>query len=147
MADAYAEEESEFLKALEEGNRAWNEGDFKRAYGALPEDFEYELAANWPDARTLRGPDEVVAFFEAWRETFPDTRADLREFIQADERTVIVGFKVIGTGERSGVGTTMEIWQVWTLREGLVPVRVSEFHDRRAAIDAAGAREPTEASS
>ena len=143
-----AEQESEFLKAFreiyEEGNRAWNEGDFRRAYGGLPEDFNYDLAPTWPEARPLRGRDEIVAFFRDFRETFPDVQGELGEFIQADERTVIVGFQVVGTGGSSGVRTTMEIWQVWDMAEGLRPVRVREFHDRRAALEAAGAEEAAE---
>ena len=146
MARQAAEQESELLKGFravyEEGNRAWNEGDFKRAYGALPEDFEYELGANWPEgAQTLRGPDEIVAFFEAWHETFPDTRADFREFIQTDERTIVVGFDVHGTGASSGVSAKMEIWQVWEIEEDLRPIRVAEFSNRSAALEAASVQE------
>jgi ketosteroid isomerase-like protein len=135
--------ESEFLRAFrkiyEEGNRAWNEGDFKRAYAALPDDIDYRIAPTWPEARPLRGPDEVVAFFENLREAFPDARTGPLEFIEADERTVIVGFRVIGTGRSSGAGTAMEIWQVWEMREGLIPGRVTEFRERKAALKAAGA--------
>jgi ketosteroid isomerase-like protein len=149
VAAGAGEEESDFLRAFRaiymEGNRAWNEGDFKRAYGALPKNFEYQLAPTWPNARPLRGPDEIVAFFEDWRETFPDTHSGTEfEFIEADERTMIVGFHVTGTGQRSGVQTEMDIWQIWEMGEGMVPVRVTEFPDRRAALEAAGAEEPVE---
>jgi ketosteroid isomerase-like protein len=140
--------ESEFLKAFkqafEEGNRAWNEGDVKRAYAVLPDDLDYRLAPTWPQARVLRGGDEVVAFFEDFQETFPDARTSSHEFMEIDERTVIVGFRVVGTGRSSGAGTAMEIWQVWEIREGLVPARVSEFTNRRAALEAAGVAEPAE---
>jgi len=148
MVQRDADQESELLKAFraayEEGNRAWNEGDFKSAYGGLTEDVEYDLAPTWPHARPLCGHDEIVAFFQDLRETFPDVRTELREFIQLDQQTVIVGLHVLGTGGRSGVGTTMDIWQVWEIREGLRPIRVREFHDRRAAIEAAGAEKPPE---
>jgi ketosteroid isomerase-like protein len=139
---------SEFLKAFkqafEEGNRAWNEGDVKRAYAALPGDLDYQLAPAWPQARVLRGGDEVVAFFEDFQETFPDARTSSHEFIEVDERTVIVGFRVTGTGRTSGAGTAMEIWQVWELREGMVPFRVREFNHRAAALEAAGAENTAE---
>jgi ketosteroid isomerase-like protein len=148
MVERNADQESELLKAFraayEEGNRAWNEGDFKRAYGGLTEDVEYDLAPTWPHARPLRGHDAIVAFFKDLRETFPDVRGEPRAFIQADEQTVIVGLHVLGTGGRSGVGTTMDIWQVWEMREGVRPVRVREFRDRRAAMAAAGAEKPAE---
>jgi ketosteroid isomerase-like protein len=137
--------ESEFLKAFkqafEEGNRAWNKGDVKRAYAVLPDDLDYQLAPAWPEARVLRGGDEVIAFFEDFQETFPNARTSSHEFIEVDERTVIVGFRVTGTGRSSGAGAEMEIWQVWELREGMVPLRVREFQKRAAALEAAGAEQ------
>ena len=123
----------------EEGVRAWNAGDFRRAYGALPEDFEWRLASTWPHTKgTLRGPDEVVSFFEEFREMFPDARVDGHEFVEVDERRVIVGFRVTGTGRSSGASTEMEIWQLWEVAEGLVPVRMTEYISREAALEAAG---------
>jgi ketosteroid isomerase-like protein len=135
-----AEPESELLKGFrslyEEANRAWNKGDFRGAYGGLPEDFDYDLAPTWPGARPLRGPDEVVAFFEDFGGTFPDARAELREFMQAGPQAMIVGFEVTGTGESSGARTAMEVWQVWELQGG-APRRVREFLDRGSALQAA----------
>ena len=56
------------LRSLfEQGNRAWNKGNFERAYQFLGDDFEYELASTWQQARPLRGRAEVVEFFEDFR--------------------------------------------------------------------------------
>ena len=133
---------SEFGRALrtlyEEGNRAWNEGDFERAYQTLGEESEYELAPTWPQTRPLRGRDEVVKFFEDFRETFPDARAGPLEFVEVSERRLIVGFPVVGTGRASGVRIDMEVWQVWHLGEAHMPIRVNEYADRAAALRAAG---------
>ena len=143
-------EESELLKAFreafEEGNRAWNEGDVERAYAVLPDRLEYRLSPTWPEARILRGRDEVVAFFQAFQETFPDARTESYEYLEAGEGTVIVSFRVIGSGRSSGAGTEMEIWQVWKLRElddGLTVTSVSEFNDRQEALEAARIGEPS----
>jgi ketosteroid isomerase-like protein len=139
-------EETELLKAFreafEEGNRAWNAGDVKRAYAVLPDELEYRLSPTWPEARMLRSRDEVVAFFEDFQETFPDARTTAHEFIEAGGGVVIVGFRVSGSGRTSGVGTEMEIWQVWkvlTLDDGLTTTSVTEFSDRQEALEAAGA--------
>ena len=122
----------------EEGVRAWNAGDFRSAYGALPEGFEWRLAATWPNTKgTLRGPDEVIAFFGELREMFPDARVDRHEFVDVDERRVIVGFVVTGTGRSSGASTEMEIWQLWEVSEDLVPSRMVEYDSREAALEAA----------
>jgi hypothetical protein len=134
--------ESEFARAMrsvfEQGNRAWNEGDFERAYRALGDDFKYNLAPDWPHARALSGRAEVVEFFKDSREAFPDARSGPLEFVEVGERRVIVGFPVVGTGRTSGVRSEMEIWQVWELAEEGTPERVNEYPDRAAALRAAG---------
>jgi SnoaL-like protein len=134
---------SELLSVFREpylaGNRALNEGDFKRAYAALPDDFEYNLALTWPNVRPLHGPDEIVPFFEDFHETFPDVRTQITvtELIPIDQRTMVTGFEVTGTGRTSGARVEMEIWQVWEFDERMLPRRLVEFHDRSAAFDAA----------
>src|SRR5918997_1344670 len=92
-----------------DAQRAWNEGDIERAYQALDDDVEYNLAPTWPEARPLRGRAEVVKFFRALRETFPDARAGPAQVVEGDERRVIVGFPVVGTGRASGVRIDIEI--------------------------------------
>jgi ketosteroid isomerase-like protein len=134
-----------FREAFEEGNRAWNQGDVKSAYAALPEELEYHLSPTWPEARVLRSRDEVIAFFEGFQETFPDARTTSHEYIEGDQGTMIVGFRVTGTGRTSGAGTEMQIWQVWQVREddeGLTTTGVTEFTNRRDALEAAGVAEP-----
>jgi ketosteroid isomerase-like protein len=130
-----------FREAFEEGTRAWNAGDVQRAYSALSDDTEYRLAPSWPQARVLRGGDEVVAFFEDFQETFPDAQTSSHEFIEAAVGTVVVGFRVTGSGRSSGVGTEMDVWQIWELAEELVPIRVTEFTERHDALEAAGVLE------
>lgn len=132
-----------FREAFERGNRAWNAGDVKTAYGALPDQLEYRLAPTWPEARVLRSRDDVIRFFESFQETFPDARTESHEYLEGDQGIVVAGFRVSGTGRTSGAEAEMEIWQVWEVRdqEGLTVTRVSEFIDRRDALEAAGLSE------
>jgi ketosteroid isomerase-like protein len=136
--------ETEFLRAFregfEQGNRAWNVGDVKRAYAALPDRLEYRLAPTWPEARVLRSRDEVIEFFEDFQETFPDARTASHEYLEGAHGTAVVGFRVAGTGRTSGVEGEMEIWQVWEIRDqdDLTVTRVTEFTNRRDAVEAAG---------
>jgi hypothetical protein len=140
--------ESELLKAFreafEEANRAWNAGDLKTAYAALPDELQYRLSPIWPEARLLRSRDEVVAFFQNFQATFPDARTTPYEYVEPVEGTVIVGSHVTGTGRSSGAEAEMEIWQVWQVREledGLTVTTVTEFNDRPEALEAAGITE------
>ncbi|HEU4980492.1 MAG TPA: hypothetical protein VFT14_04685 [Solirubrobacterales bacterium] len=47
--------------------------------------------------------------------------AERRDFIEVNDRRLIPGFPVIGTGRTSGASTEMEIWQVWEIGEGWCP--------------------------
>jgi ketosteroid isomerase-like protein len=139
--------ESEFLRTFregfEQGNRAWNAGDVKTAYAALPDQLEYRLATIWPEARVLRSRDEVIKFFEDLQATFPDARTASHEYVEGANGTVLVGFRVAGTGRTSGAVGEMEIWQVWEVQNQgeLTVTRVTEFTTRREALEAAGLRE------
>jgi ketosteroid isomerase-like protein len=133
-----------FRASFEEGQRAWNEGDVKRAYAALPDELEYRLAPQWPESRTLHSRDEVIEFFEDFQEIAPDARAHSAELFEIDDRTIVAGFRVTGSGRRSGAQTEMEIWQVWEMSEPLVASRVTEFTSRGEALEAAGAQQARE---
>jgi ketosteroid isomerase-like protein len=138
--------ESEFLHAFrdvfEQGNRAWNAGDVRAAYAALPDQLDYRLAPTWPEARVLRSREEVIEFFESFQETFPDARTASHEYREGDQG-LLVGFRVTGTGRTSGAKAEMDIWQVWEIRdkEELTVTGVTEYTDRREALAAAGLAE------
>ena len=102
MAAAETELLRAFREVFEHGNRAWNMGDVKTAYAGLPDRLEYRLAPTWPEARVLRSRDEVIEFFEDFQETFPDARTASHEYLEGAHGTVVVGFRVAGTG-RAGL--------------------------------------------
>ena len=143
MSTAESELLGAFREVFEQGNRAWNAGDVKTAYASLPDQLTYQLAPTWPEARVLRSREEVIEFFESFQETFPDVRTASHEYLEGDQGALIVGFRVIGTGRTSGAKAEMEIWQVWETRGGeeLSVTRVTEFTDRREALEAAGLSE------
>jgi ketosteroid isomerase-like protein len=136
--------DSEFLRAFrasfEQGNRAWNAGDVKAAYAVLPDHFEYRLAPTWPEARVLRSREQVIEFFENFREAFPDARTASHEYLEGAQGKVVAGFRVAGTGRTSGARGEVEIWQVWEFRDrdDLTVSRVTESTNRREAVEAAG---------
>jgi SnoaL-like domain len=141
--------ESDFLKLFKTiysaGNRAWNEHDIERAYGGLPEDFVYQLGPAWPEAgHVFHGPAEVITFFKGLLEAFPDAHTGPITYIEVDERTMITGFEVRGTGRESGTQTGMEVWQVWEIGDDMLPIRVIEYADRETALKAASAGELAE---
>jgi ketosteroid isomerase-like protein len=135
-------ERSEFLQfqaAYEEGNQAFNAGDLERAFGELPEDFDFEFHHRdlVPDARTLRGANEIVAFYEEMRQVFPDWQVETREFIDAGAGRILVVNRSTGTGKSSGVGVERDVFQVWEFGDDGIPARVREYTDRAEAFAAA----------
>jgi hypothetical protein len=79
----------------------------------------------------------VIQFFEAFQTTFPDARTASHEYLEGDRGTVVVGFRVTGTGRASGAEAEMAIWQVWEIRDqdNLTVTRVTEFMSRRDALE------------
>jgi hypothetical protein len=65
-------------------------------------------------------------------------RVDPREFIEADDKVVVIG-RAFATARRSGMPLDTQIAFVWTLRDGKL-VRNEVFTDRREALEAAGLR-------
>ena len=80
-------------------------------------------------------------FFEDFQRTFPDAQTASHEFIEGSDGTVIVGFRVSGSGRSSGAGTEMQIWQVWQVSDELAPLGVTEFSNREDALNTAGVME------
>jgi hypothetical protein len=115
-------------------------GDVKTAYATLPDQLEYRLAATWPEARVLRSRDEVIDFFKTFQETFPDASTASHEYLEGDHgnrgRRVSgrwVGANV-GCGRRDG---DLQVWEILD-QDNLTVTRVTEFTNRREALEAAG---------
>jgi len=88
----------------------------------------------------LYGPDAVRAnyarWMEAWREE-PETTVE--EVIGAGDHVFVIAcFR--GRGRGSGVRVAERLFEVYTLRNGMV-LRVDEFSNRDQALEAAGLRE------
>ena len=114
----------------------------KTAYAPLPDQVEYRLAMTWPESRVLQSRDEVIEFFEDFQDTFPDARTASHEYVEGPSGVMVAGFRVAGTGRTSSAVVEMEIWQVWEGdQDSLTVTRVTEFTNRREALEAAGLSE------
>ena len=70
-----------------------------------------------------------------WREAFDDIRWDPEEVLDLGD-TLVVTAEQVGHGSGSGIAVSKPVFQVFTLRNGLV-VRQEDFLDRAAAFEAA----------
>lgn len=120
--------------------RAWEFEMFGRTGSGDPlADFAPDIVMNPVEEEPSYGRaairDNIRRFETAW-ETLEVTA---EEFIDAGEH-VFVAAHFRGTGRASGIPVDARLYEVYTLRDRSI-VRVDEFTDRRAALDAAGLRE------
>ena len=123
----------------------------RQAYAAANRrDFDSVLAGWDPEceyrpSRDLMPPDLDAAFYghdgmrqlwRYWRDAFEDIRWDPEE-IQDFGDKILVTAQQRGHGSGSGVGVSEPVFQLFTLRAGLV-LRQEDFLDRSAALEAAG---------
>ena len=75
-------------------------------------------------------------FIAGLYEEFDEPRADVSELLDAGGQ-VLVSATARGRGKLSGVETTWDTWQLWTVRNGKL-VRGQGFTSREEALAAAG---------
>jgi len=103
---------------------------------ALDPDIEWTPSDVFPDRRTFRGHDEVLAFVDLFRENFDGFWMTPDELVLRGD-DVVVPLKIGGRGKGSGIVIEASYVHVWTLREGRA-VRVRTYTDLSEALDSLG---------
>ena len=85
----------------------------------------------------MKGSAEALTALNNWLETWCDYRIDLVEAIDGADGRVFQAMRQRATGAASGVPLEGDLFQVWSLCEG-VPYRMEMFFDRQKARAAAG---------
>jgi ketosteroid isomerase-like protein len=133
-------------RIIRQGCEAANRRDFDLLL--LPFDPEIEYHANESSAGGFVAPDLLgvhrghegyLRIWEAWIEAMEDFKLEHEEVIDYGDRLLAAG-RATGHGSSSGVPVNQPIFQVFTLRRGLV-IRQEDFDDRDKALEAAGLRE------
>jgi ketosteroid isomerase-like protein len=91
------------------------------------------------DGTTYRGRDGVRQRLEEWLESFAEYRYEVERIVDCPGDEVLVVGAEIGRGARSGADVRSPSYELLTIREGMI-VRIREFSDERAALEAAGLR-------
>jgi ketosteroid isomerase-like protein len=84
----------------------------------------------------IHGHEELRRYFSRWMEPWEDFQVAPTDFVASGDH-VVNGASMHGRGRGSGIQTSMEYWQAWTIREGKV-ARWEEHFERRAALEAVG---------
>jgi ketosteroid isomerase-like protein len=126
----------------------------RRAYAAANRrDFDLVLVGWDPESEyhpsgDLMPPDLEAVFYghdgyrklwRYWLDAFEDIRWDPEEILDFGDRLLVTA-QQRGHGTGSGVAVSEPVFQLFTLRRGLV-VRQEDFLDRSQALEAAGLRE------
>ena len=127
-----------FPASYQQGSEAFNEGDLAGALGWLPDDLEWHATNQDPETRVLRGPAEVIRYFEQFRSVFEDWRIEPLSFEGPTEGCVLVNHAIRGTSRAAGVPVEVITFELWEF-EGDRPFRVRQFFSREEALAAAGA--------
>jgi ketosteroid isomerase-like protein len=111
------------------------------AWNLVPPNFVLDLSRRLIDPVTLRGPDEMQAFYRDLDATWANGASlELEELIDAGHK-VLVLIRYSGRGKRSGVGVEALVWNLWTFRDGEPVAWAYLGEDRAAALEAAGLSE------
>jgi SnoaL-like domain len=103
--------------------------EYRPSRDLLPPDLE----------EVFRGRDGYLQLWRYWLDAFEDIRWDPEEVLDFGDK-LLVTTQQRGHGSGSGVGVTEAVFQLFTLRRGLV-IRQEDFLNHAEALDAVGLRE------
>src|SRR3954452_23709733 len=126
----------ENIELIQRQIEALNRGDWEGSVEGIDPGIEWVVAREHPASRTVRGLDELREYRADWNQMLEGLTFDSEEILDRDDAIVAVG-RIKGTGSGSGAETEVPIAFVSRFRDGLV-VRVEEYLDRDAALEAAG---------
>ena len=89
------------------------------------------------DGVSYRGREGVRQRLEGWLESFDDYRWEVQRMTDCGGGEVLVEATEVGRGARSGATVRTTEYELLTIRDGMI-VRILEFYDRNAALEAAG---------
>jgi ketosteroid isomerase-like protein len=132
---AWLEQRGVAAEELADTEDAWNRGDLDAMLAHTPPDAEWVISEENPSARTLRGPAEIRAYLEDWRDTVQELRFEVSERLDAGDIVVTIG-TMSGRAGHDGPEITTALALVTRFRDG-VPVRTEEYLDVERALEAA----------
>ena len=102
-------------------------------------DADLEIVWNPLEEPQVRGHDAARASLARWEDEWDEYEVMFEAFVDAGDQ-VVVTTRMRGRGRGSGIEVEARLYEVYTLRGGLI-VRMDEFAERSEAIEAAGLSE------
>ena len=116
---------------------AFNAGEFDTAFASLAPDCEWHVLPSTFETGVLKGRDAVVQFF---RDVLEGARWTVHavDFIDAGTGQVLIHQRGRFEGRTTGIGDSVDFFQLWEIGEEGLVTRVREFDERDDALRAAG---------
>jgi ketosteroid isomerase-like protein len=128
----------ENVDIVRESYQAYQRGDVARGIADIDPELVVHRAE--PDGATFRGPEGLLKAFAEWVEDFDEFSVTAEEFIDANDRQVVVRVHQKAVGARSGVPIEADYWFVHTLKDSKL-IRLDMLPTRDRAFEAAGLSE------
>lgn len=119
---------------------AWNSHDIEQVVAQIDESFEADMSERVFNPEVYRGHEGVRRFFADTAEIWEGVTVEVPDFYENGDH-VLTAFRAAGKGRGSGLEVAMEIYQLWTVRDGRA-VRFKGFQDRAMAFAEAGLADP-----
>ena len=129
---------SQNVRVARDAYDAFARQDIPGVLAAFDPDVEFKPPDAIPHGGLCRGHDEMVAFLQSLTETFEELRVEPDEFLDTQDRVI-----VLGTHRGSANGRSFEtpFAHVWTMRDGRA-VHWKEYIDPSQILSAVGWQAP-----
>ena len=102
-------------------------------------DVDPNIVWNPVEEPQVQGSDAARASLARWESTWDEYEVIPEDFVDVGDR-VVVTVRMRGRGRGSGIAVEARLYDVYTLRAGLI-VRMDEFAERSEALEVVGLRE------
>ena len=116
---------------------ALNRGDRAALHGAITPDGEFRSHLGAIQGLVYTGYDGIERYLDDLAETFEDVQWDVIGVEEGTGDRILVTVDVVARGRGSGAEVTQRMFNVWTLRDGLIALN-EVFLDRAAGVEASG---------
>jgi ketosteroid isomerase-like protein len=118
----------------------WRHRDISLVRQFLDPNVEFDLSRNVFNAAVYGGVSGLERMVSVIDDAWDEFRADADELIDAGDQ-VVTALTIKGKGPGSGVEVSMQLFQVWRLRDSKVVRVIGGYRDRHEALEAAGLAE------
>ena len=115
----------------------WANGKWSSIPELFDPEVEVDLSRNVFNPDTYRGYSGLEEILRGIEEMWDDFEIVPTEVIEAGEN-VVATITMSGRGKESGVAVSMEVMNVWTIRDSKIVRVVGGYRDRAEALRAAG---------